>query len=147
MSKARNAARQARDIPQDIVNEAMDITMSNTTAEINSFVDQTRKIGAPFLKAHELSAKTFERVARYNYELAGDMLNFGLAQLHAATQAKDVPSLLQKQAELANAYFEKQTQRSQDLLKIASESQAEFTSFVDSSTAEFTSRLNGKAAA
>lgn len=121
--------------------------MSNTTAEINSFVEQTRKLSAPFLKANELSAKAFERVARYQYELAGDMLNLGLAQLHAATQAKDVPALLQKQAELANTYFEKQTQRSQDLLKLASESQAEFTAFIDSTTAEFTQRVNGKAAA
>ncbi len=120
--------------------------MSNTTAEINSFVEQTRKLSAPFVKANELSAKAFERVARYQYEIAGDALNFGIAQLHAATQAKDVQTLLQKQAELANSYFEKQTQRSQDLLKIASEAQAEFTSFVDSTTSEFTSRLNGKAA-
>lgn len=120
--------------------------MSNTTAEINSFIEQTRKFSAPFAKANELSAKAFERVARYNYELAGDALNFGLAQLHAATQAKDVQTLLQKQAELANSYFEKQSQRSQDLLKIAHEAQAEFTTLVEGTTSEFTSRLNGKAA-
>lgn len=120
--------------------------MSNTTAEINSFVEQTRKFSAPLLKANELTAKAFERVARYNYELAGDALNFGLAALHTATQAKDVPALLQKQAEITNSFFEKQTQRAQDFLKIASESQAEFTSFVDTTTSEFQSRVNGKAA-
>lgn len=145
MSKARTAARKITSHSHGIATEALD-TMSNTTAEINSFLEQSRKFSAPFFKAHELSTKTFERVARYNYELAGDMLNFGIAQMQAASQAKDVATLLQKQAELANSYFEKQTQRSQDLLKIASESQAQFTSFVDSTTAEFTQRVNGKAA-
>jgi phasin family protein len=126
--------------------EASD-TMSNTTAEINSFAEQARRLGAPLLKANEISAKAFERVARHQYELAGDLLNLGIAQLNAATQAKDVPALLQKQAELAHTYFEKQTQRSQDLLRIASESQAELTSFIDGATAEFTQRVNGKATA
>ena len=43
MSKARSAARRATDQHNGIVTEASD-TMSNTTAEINSFVEQTRKL-------------------------------------------------------------------------------------------------------
>lgn len=111
--------------------------MSTTTADMNTFIENTRKFTAPFARASEVSAKTFEKIARYNYELAGDWLNLGIAQLHAATQSKDVPELMKKQAELANAYVEKQTQRSQDFLKIATEAQAEVTQLIDSAATDF----------
>lgn len=143
MSKARTARATAKfsntESVTDIAQEASD-TMSNTTAEINSFVETARKYAAPIAKANELSARAFERFARYQYEVAGDFLNFGIAQLHAATSSKDMPALLQKQAELANTYFEKQTQRSQDLLRIAGEAQSELTQFIDGATAELTAR-------
>lgn len=111
--------------------------MSTTTAEMNAFIENTRKFAAPFTRASEVSAKTFEKIARYNYEIAGDWLNLGIAQLHAAAQAKDVPELLKKQAELTNAYVEKQTQRSQDFLKIATEAQADVTQLVDAAAGDF----------
>ena len=115
-------------------------TMTKTTAEINTFIESTRKLVEPMVRFQELGTRTFERVARYNYELAGDLLNYGLASLHVATQAKDLPEMFKKQADLANAHFEKQTQRSQDLIKIASAAQAEVTQFIDHATTEFTAR-------
>lgn len=111
--------------------------MSTTTAEMNTFIENTRKFAAPFTRASEVSAKTFEKLARYQYEVAGDWLNLSIAQLYAATQSKDVTELLKKQAELTNAYVEKQTQRSQDFLKIASEAQADVTQLVDTAAADF----------
>ena len=115
-------------------------TMTKTTAEINTFIESTRKLVEPMVRFQELGTRTFERVARYNYELAGDLLNYGLASLHVATQAKDLPEMFKKQADLANSHFEKQTQRSQDLIKIASAAQAEVTQFIDHATTEFTAR-------
>jgi len=74
-------------------------------------------------------------------------MNLGIATLHATTLAKDAPELLKKQAELANAYFEKQTQRSQDFLKIAGEAQADVTSWIDQASTEFTTRATKAAKA
>jgi len=156
MRKARTAPRTARTVVTEapVVAEAREIvatheeavaTMSTTAAEINSFVDQTRKLYAPMAKFGEIQARAFERVAKYNYEVAGDWLNLSIAQLHAATQAKDVPALMQKHAELANGYLEKQTQRSQELLKIATETQAEFTQAVDQASSELTARVRNAA--
>jgi hypothetical protein len=121
--------------------------MTNPTAEINAFLENSRKFAEPIAKLQAVSARTFERFARYGYEVAGDYLNLGLATLHATTQAKDAPELLKKQAELANAYFEKQTQRSQDLLKIAGEAQADVTAWIDQTSTEYTSRAQKAAKA
>jgi len=121
--------------------------MTNPTAEINAFLDNSRKFAEPVARLQALSARTFERFARYGYEVAGDYMNLGIATLHAATQAKDGPELLKKQAELANAYFEKQTQRSQDFLKLAGEAQADVTSFIDQASTEFTTRATKAAKA
>ncbi len=121
--------------------------MTNPTAEINAFIENSRKLSEPVARLQALSARTFERFARYGYEVAGDYLNLGIATLHAATQAKDAPELLKKQAELANAYFEKQTQRSQDFLKLAGEAQADVTSWIDQTSTEYTTRATKAAKA
>jgi len=115
-------------------------TMTKTNAEINAFIEASRKLAEPMARFQELGTRTFERVARYNYEVAGDLMNFGLAALQLTAQSKDLPELFKKQADLANAHFEKQTQRSQDFIKIASAAQADVTQFIDRATTEFTAR-------
>ena len=139
MSKARKARIEARESGKGLVTDTHEAIapMSTTTAEMNSFIENTRKMTAPFTRATEVSARTFEKLARYQYEVAGDWLNLSIAQLHAATQSKDMPELMKKQAELTNHYFEKQTQRSQDFLKIATEAQADVTQLVDTAANEF----------
>jgi phasin family protein len=112
------------------------MTMANPNAEINAFLEASQKAMAPLVRFSELSARAVERAARFQYEVAGDALNFALANLHTGTQAKDVPSLMQKSAELANQFVEKQAQRSQDLVKLAGEYQAEFTHWFDKLTTE-----------
>ena len=114
--------------------------MTNTTAEINAFLENSRKLAEPVARLQTLAARTFERFARYQYEVAGDYLHLGVATLHAATQSKDLPELIKKQSELANAAFEKQTQRSQDLLRLAGEAQADVTSWLDQTSTDFTTR-------
>jgi phasin family protein len=112
------------------------MTMANPTAEINAFLEASQKAFSPFVRFSELSARTVERLARHQYEVAGDALNFGLASLHASTAAKDVPSYVQKSTELANQFVEKQTARQQELVKLATEYQAEFTQWFDKAAQE-----------
>lgn len=121
--------------------------MTNTTSEINAFLENSRKLAEPVARFQELTARTAERFARYGYEVAGDYLNLGIAALYAASQSKDLPELLKKQAELTNSYFEKQSQRSQDLLKIAGETQATVTQWIDQTSTEFTARAKTAKAA
>ncbi len=110
--------------------------MANTTPEINAFIEASQKALAPALRFNEISARTIEKLARLNYEAFGDFLNFGLAQLQLGTSVKDVPALVQKTTELTHQFVEKQTQRSQDFLKLASESQADYTQWLDTTAAQ-----------
>ncbi|MEI8297887.1 MAG: phasin family protein [Pseudomonadota bacterium] len=121
--------------------------MTNSTTEINAFLENSRKFAEPMTRLQALSARTFERFARYGYEVAGDYLNLSLASLHAATQTHELPALLKKQTELTTAYVEKQTQRSQDFLKLAGEAQADVTQWVDHASTEFTARTKAAKAA
>lgn len=121
--------------------------MTNTAAEINAFLENSRKLAEPVARFQELAARTTERFARYGYEVAGDFLNLGIAALYTTSQSKDLPELLKKQSELANQYYEKQTQRSQDLLKIAGETQATVTQWIDQTSTEFTQRAKTAKAA
>jgi hypothetical protein len=114
--------------------------MTKTTAEINAFIDNSRKFAEPVTRFQALSARMTERFLRYGYETAGDFLNIGIAAMHVATQSKDLPELLQKQSELARTCFEKQSERSQDLIKIAGETQAHVTEWFDQTSSEFTAK-------
>ena len=114
--------------------------MTNTTAEINAFLENSRKYAEPALRLHALSARTAERFARYGYDLAGDFLNFGLAALQATTETRDLPTLVQKQTELVHSHVEKSTQRSQDLVKLATEAQAEATQWFEQTATEYAAR-------
>jgi hypothetical protein len=121
--------------------------MTNTTAEINAFLENSRKFAEPMTRLTAIQARAFERFARYGYEVAGDALEFSLAALHATTQTQDVQALAKKQTELATGYFEKQTQRSQDLLKLAGEAQTEATQWLDQASSEFQARTKTTKAA
>jgi hypothetical protein len=121
--------------------------MTNTTAEINAFLENTKKFAEPVSRLTALQARSFERFARYGYEMFGDMMEFSLAALNAATQTQDVQALVKKQAELTTGYFEKQTQRSQDFLKLAGEAQGDMTQWVDQASAEFSARTKAAKAA
>jgi hypothetical protein len=92
------------------------------------------------LRFNEIAAKNLERSARYQYELAGDFLNLGIAQLHAAAQSKDVTEMVHKQTELTTSFVEKQSARSQDLMKLAGEAQSEFTKWMDQTTSDLAVR-------
>jgi hypothetical protein len=121
--------------------------MINTATEMNAFTENSRKLAEPVARLQAQTARAFERFARYTYEVSGDYLNLSIATLHAATQAKDFPEMLKKQSELVNAYYEKQTQRSQDLLRIAGEAQADVSQWIDQTSTDFTVRATKAAKA
>jgi phasin family protein len=113
--------------------------MSLKPFEFDAFLDSAKKAFAPMVRFNEIAAKNLERTARYQYGLAGEYLDLGIAQLQAASQAKDFSEMVQKQTELSSAFVEKQTARSQDLMKLAGETQSDFTKWLDQTAAEFAS--------
>ncbi|MEQ1579674.1 MAG: phasin family protein [Steroidobacteraceae bacterium] len=106
-----------------------------TPFAVTDYVDFSKRMLTPAIKFNEMAVKTLEQMARYQYTLAGDYLNFGIEQLQSVSQTKDVGELVSKQSELASSLVEKLTKRSQDLSKIAADAQAGFTKWVDETAA------------
>lgn len=112
--------------------------MTSQTFDFNAFLDASKKALAPAVKLNELSIAGFERIARQQLAFAGEMLDFSLQQMQLATSAKDFNELTARQIELSTQFAEKATQRSQDLIKLTSEQQAQLTKWFDQTVSEST---------
>lgn len=110
--------------------------MTNPTFDFNAFLDAGKKAWAPAVKFGELSAVAFERIARQQYAFAGEWLEFSLQQVQLASTARDLNDLTARQIELSTQFAERATQRSQDLIKLSSEHQAQMTKWFDQTVSE-----------
>jgi phasin family protein len=110
--------------------------MNYQTFDFNAFIDAGKKAWAPAIKLNELSRSGFERIARQQYAFVGEMLEFSLQQLQLASTARDLNDLTARQIELSTQFAERATQRSQDLIKLSSETQAELTKWFDQTVSE-----------
>jgi hypothetical protein len=97
--------------------------------DLNAWLENYRESFASFSKAQQEGFKALERFARFNYAVAGDCLEAGLAQAKAAISARAavgtqvVADLLARQAELSNQLSEKLRARAQEFSSLASEVQ------------------------
>jgi len=105
--------------------------VAQPNSDFNTFLDLQKSAFAPFTRFSEASVKTFERLARHNYAVAGDLLEYGIAQLNAIATAKDPAGLVSQQSGIAADFVAKQTGRSNDFFKLATEAQAEFGRLVE----------------
>ena len=102
--------------------------MSDTTFDPKSILETYRTAFAPAIKAQREGVKALDRVGRYQYDVAGDYLEWGLAQASAALVAQTPSDFLSKQLELTTALGEKLRARAQEFVALATDAQ---TSFVE----------------
>jgi phasin family protein len=109
--------------------------MTDRTYDLNTWLETYKETFASFSKAQQDGFKALERFARFNYAVAGDYLESGLAQAKAALSARAavgtqaVADLLAKQAELSSQLSEKLRVRAQEFSTLASEVQESVNSF------------------
>ena len=108
-----------------------DPTMATKTAD---YTDFAKRAFTPATRFNEVLVGNIERVARFQYELVGDLMQFSLDQLNATVKARDLPTLLSKQREIATKFAEKATTRQQVLAEMATESQAGFARWIEDAT-------------
>lgn len=103
--------------------------MNSTDHTLNpqAFLDSFRDSLAPVLQVQQESLKVVDRVARYQYAVAGDYLEWSLAQSQVTLVAHSPADLLAKQAELGIKFSEQLRSRIQELTKIRSEGQTTFS--------------------
>ncbi len=103
--------------------------MNQRTFDPNTWLDTYRDSFASIQKAQEQGLRTFERFARFQYALAGDYLEAGIAHTQAALSVKTPAELLAKQTELNANLGEKLRSRAQEFATLATEVQGSVSNF------------------
>jgi hypothetical protein len=106
----------------------------------NIWLDTYKDTYASFSKAQHEGLRALERFARFQYAVAGDVLEAGLAQAKATLGARAaigtqaIAELLEKQAELSTQLSEKIRERAQEFSVLAAEVQESVGSFAAAAT-------------
>ena len=101
--------------------------MIDRTFDPSTLINATREAFAPVLKAQQEGFKTFERLARLQYQVAGDMLESTLARVHASFAAATAGELMSKQTELHSQLVDKLRERAQEFSTVTSEIQTKLS--------------------
>jgi Phasin protein len=105
------------------------------TYDFNTWLETYKDTFNSFTKAQQDGFKALERFARFQYAVAGDVLEAGLAQAKATLNARTavgtqtIADLLQKQAELGTQLSEKLKVRAQEFSTLTAEVQESVGSF------------------
>ncbi len=110
--------------------------MNTRTFDPTTLIETYRDALAPALRAQQEALKALERVARYQYAVAGDYLEWSLTQAQAFLAAKSPAELVAKQAELGSKISEQLRGRVQELTTITSESQGTLNQLFNEATAK-----------
>jgi len=110
--------------------------MSDSTFDPKAIFETYRNAFAPALKAQQEGITAIDRVGRYQYAVAGDYLEWSLAQAKAALGAQTPAEFVSKQVELTTALSEKLRARAQEFVTLATEAQSGFTNAVSEASAK-----------
>lgn len=110
--------------------------MIDKTFDPNTFIESYRNALAPMLRAQAESLKALDRFAHHQYAIAGDYLEYGLAQAKAAVAAKTPNELLTAQTELGTKLTEQLRARAQEFSTIAADAQTLLNKFFSEATAK-----------
>ncbi|HWZ64388.1 MAG TPA: phasin family protein [Steroidobacteraceae bacterium] len=103
------------------------MNMIDRTFDPSTLINATREAFAPVLKAQQEGFKSFERLARLQYQVAGDVLESSLARVQATFTAASANELVSKQTELHGQLVEKMRERMQEFSSVTSEIQTKFS--------------------
>jgi phasin family protein len=101
--------------------------MTDRTFDPNAMIAAARDAFAPVLKAQQEGFKTFERLARLQYAVAGDVLESNIARVNASFGAASPSDLLSKHTELNTQLVDKLRARAEEFATVTSEIQTKFT--------------------
>jgi phasin family protein len=96
-----------------------------------TYVEYAKRAFAPTTRFNEFVVRNIEQTARFQYEVAGDLIQAALEQLNAAASTKDFGTLAARHAEIVNRLTDKASKRSHEFVKLATETQAQFANWVE----------------
>ncbi|HVC02479.1 MAG TPA: phasin family protein [Steroidobacteraceae bacterium] len=110
--------------------------MSDLNFDPNGAFDAYRNALAPTLHAQQQSLKTIESFGRYQYAIAGDYLEWSLAQAKATLAANSPAELAATQTALATQFGERFKSRVQELVDLAAGAQSSFNQMFSEASAK-----------
>jgi phasin family protein len=103
--------------------------------DFSAYTDFAKRAFAPATRLNETVVGNLESLVRFQYDLAGDLMQLAIDQMQATVKAKDIGTLVARQSEIASKFVEKTAQRQQSFARIATEAQASVARLVEEATA------------
>ena len=110
--------------------------MTTKTFDFSTLFDTYRQAFAPVISAQQTGLKTVERLARYQFAVAGDYLDWALSHAKTGAEPKSVADLVSQQTALNKSFSDKLRARAEEFTQIASESQGNVTQWFDEARAK-----------
>ena len=114
--------------------------MNDSAFDPKTILESYRTAFAPVLKSQQDGVNMLDRFSRYQYAVAGDYLEWSLAQAKAALSSQTPTDFVSKQVELTTALSEKLRARAQEFVTLATDAQTGFADAVKQTTAKFGAR-------
>ncbi len=93
--------------------------MTTFNDQLQQYADFQREAFEPFRAFANVAAQTFERLARQNYAVLGDCIEYAVEQAKLPTQAGELNDYVGKQIANTRAFGEKLAKRTQEYAEIA----------------------------
>jgi len=106
--------------------------MSNEVYD--QWLDLAKNAAEPMLKLNALSTRALEKMARQQFDIARDYMDFGARQVQLLSEAKDPTSWVQAQGEIASELSKKMMARAEEMVALATETQKEMAAWAEEST-------------
>jgi len=97
------------------------------------FVELQKKM-EPMQEMNSVALLAFERIARKNYELMGDLVDFAVAQVQIPQGKSSAQEVFEKQSAEAKAFAEKVNARAAEYMELAGELGGMVSSAAESNT-------------
>jgi hypothetical protein len=110
--------------------------MTQRTLDFTALLDTYRQAFAPVITAQQNGLKTLERLARYQFAVAGDYMDWTLSYVKTSTEPKSVADLVSQQTALNTSFGDKLRARAEEFTQIASETQSTVTKWFDEASAK-----------
>jgi hypothetical protein len=110
--------------------------MPDLNFDPSAALETYRSLFAPTLRAQQEALKTMERFGRYQFAVATDYLEFGVAQAKANLNLGTPAELTASQTTLATQFGERLQGRVREFASLATEVRASFTELVGETAAK-----------
>jgi hypothetical protein len=110
--------------------------MTQKPFDLSTLFDSYRDALAPVFRAQQEGLKTIERLARYQFAVAGDYLEWSLSQAKASVGPKSAADLLSEQTALNTQFGEKLRARGDEFSQLATETQGVVSQWIGETSAK-----------